>query len=417
MTPFLVRFIGIALLVAALILPMRYVLGQSLSLAVTPPLFQLTIGQGEDWSSSIKVVNNNPYEVTYYATVVNFDAQGEAGKGTFTPLIEGGDNSASLAGWVTLSKEPITLGKGVSGTIPFSVHVPENAAPGGHYAAILVGTQPGLQDSKESSVKVSSFVSSLLFVRIKGDVHESGRIREFRTSKAFYDTPHADFILRFENTGNTHLKPQGDITLYNMWGKERGKVFINQKSNFGNVLPQSVRKFEFSWEGTDDLFDIGRYSAEVTLAYGEDGKQSTTATSYFWIIPIVPVAGTIGSIAVFLVLVAWFVRRYIRRALQLEHEHLGIPLVRHSVPSFATLLEPLKEGVIDLRSATGTPMVGVTSRLTFGAFLRKYKGFFVFLVLICGGILFISLYFGSVLTSTRTYDIKVQPGEESSSTR
>src|SRR5262245_38232469 len=61
---------------------------QSFSLSVTPPLFRLNIGPGQEWSSSIKVVNSNPYDITVYATVMNFTGQGEEGQGALTPVTE-----------------------------------------------------------------------------------------------------------------------------------------------------------------------------------------------------------------------------------------------------------------------------------------------------------------------------------------
>ena len=113
-------------------------------------------------------------------------------------------------------------------------------------------------------MKISSFVSSLLFVNIKGDVVESGRIREFSTSQSLYQTPNVDFSVRFENTGNTHVHPQGEVTIYNMWGKERGQVMINnQDDDFGNVLPQSIRRFQFSWSGEQSLFDMARIALSL----------------------------------------------------------------------------------------------------------------------------------------------------------
>lgn len=398
----------------------------SLSVTVTPPLFQLTIGPGENWSSAIKVVNNNAYDVTYAPNVVDFEAQGELGQGAFIPLIENFADEPlatnSLGSWIEISAEPILISAGQSAEIPFTVRVPENADPGGHYAAIMVGPYQG-DSTAGSHMKVSSFVTSLLFVRIKGDIVESGRVREFTTDASLYQKPEAHFVLRFENTGNTHLRPQGAITLYNMWGKERGQVLINEKSNFGNVLPRSVRKFEFAWSGEANLFEIGRYSAIVTLAYGDDGRQNTTAKTYFWIIPIIPVSITLGSILLIGLLLMALIRRYVRRALMLERMHRGIAnhpdvpereiVLSHPVPTLSALVQPLREGVVDLRSVGRASTVGISPEapefrapLTLGAFLNKYRLFFLFMVLVASLISGIWLFFSSVLTPERSFEIQ-----------
>lgn len=391
----------------------------SLSVTVTPPLFQLTIGPGESWASTLKIVNNNTYDVTYYTQLVDMQANGEEGRSKFTPLIsEDHDlaaSASSLAHWIRISSDPILVKAGTSEDVPFSVEIPQNAEPGGHYAAMLVGTQPGGLHATGTMLKVSSYVSSLLFVRIKGDIVESGRIREFLTSKELYQTPNVDFLLRFENMGNTHIQPQGDISIYNMWGKERGKVYINQDSNFGNVLPKSIRRFEFSWAGEQNLFDIGLYSAVVTLTYGENGKQNVTAKNYFWVIPVVPVLISVSLITLFLVSFIWFIRRYIRRALELEQKRMAlIPTVQQPPTTIAkTLMEPIREGVIDLRNATvykpsgeqSAPLLQAQRLKTTTQFLRKYRLFGIFVALLLVAIISIWFYFSRVLVGTRGFQI------------
>jgi hypothetical protein len=411
----------------ALFLPMTASAQAGLSVTLTPPLFQLTIGPGETWASGLKIVNNNSYDVTYYAQVVDMEASGESGQSKFIPVLGPQDPSlvsAQLARWVTLEAVPITIKAGRSETLNFTVSIPIHAEPGGHYAAILVGTEPLATSASGSQMKISSYVSSLMFVRVKGDVIESGRIREFTSDKDLYQTPKADFVLRFENTGNTHLKPEGDVTIYNMWGKERGKVLINQEANFGNALPKTIRRFEFSWEGESDVFDIGRYSAVVTLAYGDEGKKNVTATTYFWVVPIVPVAATFGTIALLLLLLAWFIRRYIRSALALERERYGaiIPAQEHvsHAPILETMMEPIRESVVDLRkmratvpaaASPGVPAIDSPS-LTKSEFFRKYRLFFAFMFVICLVIAGGWFYFAKVLVSERDFNIKALDSQE-----
>ena len=407
---------------------------ESLSVSVTPPLFQLSIGPGEFWASSIKVVNNNAYDVAYYAEAVDFAAEGEDGKSKINPFFESSEeenNTFSLASWIDVSSEPTFIPKGTSREIPFSVRIPADAEPGGHYAAILVGTQPGgTSNSTGPAVRVSSFVSSLLFVRVKGDVVEKGRIREFTTAKSLYQKPEADFLLRFENTGNVHLHPQGDITIYNMWGKERGAVQINEDSNFGNVLPQSTRKFEFTWMNESDPFDIGRYSAVVTLAYGEEAKQNTTATAYFWVVPVVPVALALGVCVLFFASIFWFIRLYVRRALAVERAQYGTVGGGEEVrtASISALIEPIREGVVDLRDAAfgkkdavSQPEPYVISakkevreiselattghRITLAQFVGKYHLFFMFIGVLVAAIWIGWWYVSHALVPQKEFEI------------
>ena len=412
--------IAVAFFCGVALAPQALFAQTGLSISITPPLFQLTIAPGDEWRSSIKVVNNNPFDVPYYARVVDFQAQGEGGQGAFIPLLDGErELGVTLASWVEVPEQSISVSRGQSGEIPFTVKIPDDAPPGGHYAAILVGTEPPKDAVDGPAMKISSFVSSLIFVRISGEIEERGRIREFRSIGELYQTPKADFVLRFENIGNTHLRPQGEITLYNMWGKERGRVVINQQNGgFGSVLPESTRKYEFSWEGEQDISDIGRYSATVTLAYGENGRQSASARTYFWIVPVVPVGIALGSIALFLLLLVWFIRRYIRRALAIESARLSTPEAGRSAPpvsAFGTFVAPLREGVVDMRrialQEALPPSPGEPPVATMAEFLAKYAMFFLFLLLIASGISGTWWYFSHTLTPERRFqvsDVKIE---------
>jgi len=392
---------------------------EAFTMTVTPPLFQLSLSPGERWSSQLKVVNNNPYNITVYGTVTDFRATGEGGRGAFLPLPELApkqESTHSLGTWIAISSDPIIVPAEQSANIPFTINVPENAEPGGHYAAILVGTRP--PKTEGSMVSVSSMISSLLFVRVGGNIVEEGVIREFSNDKTFYKKPEVTFTVRFENKGNVHLLPQGNITIYNMWGKQRGIIPINQDSDFGNVLPDSIRKFIFTWEGDENFFEIGRYKAVATIAYGEELRKNTYRTVYFWIVPFEPVLKIGGSALLFLLFFVWVVRGYIRRALSIEAKRLGYDLAQKTSGdvkfalmqkhSLATLASPIKEGVVDLRRVRNE--VG-SDRMSTVQFVAKYKLFFLSVLVLIVGIGGLVIYLSHVLVPERDFDVKMKTEE------
>lgn len=293
-----------------------------MSITIAPPLYQLTIAPGTLWKSTLRVVNTNPYPLVVHTTVADFHPNGETGNAVFDDLSHGSAvDTRLMSGWITLPSGDITVLPDRSYEIPFSIMVPVNADPGGHYGAIMVGTLPP-DIAQGSGASVGSMLTSLIFLRVPGEVVEEGLIRDFYTAKDVVPTPEQSFALRFENKGNVHLVPQGEIVITNMWGKTRGTIKVNEASSFGNVLPGSTRKFAFEWKGEESLFDIGRYKAEAVLSYGEQNKQSAVRTTYFWIIPWGKVGATLFTIVFLIWFFTWSIRRYIRRALQLEREHL-----------------------------------------------------------------------------------------------
>ncbi len=405
------------------LIPVASVLAQgAVTLSVSPTLFEMSASPGQEWKSNVRVINVNDFDLTVYPDVVNFAPKGEAGDGLFLPIFESETQGKTLAEWVDISRNPIVIPRQQSVDIPFTVMVPADANPGGHFAAILVSTKPPTIDPGVPRVQTSQMVTSLFFVRIAGEVNESGSIREFITTKSFLTKPEATFELRFENNGNVHLQPQGDIRIYNMWGQDRGVIPINRQSHFGNVLPNSIRKFNFVWTGEWALADIGRYSAVATLGYGTDVRKFVSSKTYFWVIPLKEFSlillglGVIGSIIV------WLVRLYVRRMLALA----GIDVnARKKITSTrikkiaradsetnelaVSVIAPLRVGILDLRSKFQNS--NKSRWQLFVSAMRDYWKFLIAIIIFSVSILIVVLYISAANTSERAFEVIYKNGD------
>ncbi|HLD34272.1 MAG TPA: hypothetical protein VJB62_00255, partial [Patescibacteria group bacterium] len=272
------------------------------------------------WKSTIKVANNNPEEHTIYVEAVDFRAKQEDGVVEFLSSEKTGTSSEGvspfLSQWIVLEENEVVIPAFGSREIPYIIDVPENASPGGHYAAILAGTRPPADSVSGSVIKVSSLLASLVLLNVKGDVEERGVIREFVSDKVFYDKTDVGFKVRFENLGNVHLQPLGEIKIYAPFNKLKNTITINHNSEFGNVLPESIRKWEFNWKGDKNLLEMGRYRAELILGYGEEGRQADNRVIYFWVIYPKPVIFAVSAVIIFILLITVLIRLYIRRAIR-----------------------------------------------------------------------------------------------------
>lgn len=385
-------------------------------LTVTPPLFQLSIAPGDIWKSSVKVVNGNPEDLTVYAEIVNFAAQGEQGQGRFIPILNEDDSNSTLAQWIEIAKGPHVIKPEQTKEIPFFVEIPEDAPPGGHFAAILIGTQPPKGDGP-LIVQTSQVVTSLFFVRIEGDVVESGNIREFRTEQSLVSTPENEFVLRFENKGNVHLQPRGEIKIINMWGSERGIIPINNQTHFGNVLPESIREFHFSWKGEKSITEIGRYTAEVTLTYGQNGYKNVSAKTYFWVIPIKATLITLGSVIAFILFLAWAIRLYVRRMLAIAGVDLEgvspepIPTSDAADIKLATYTRvsgPITRGAHDLRVRLSNVHKLVDVFKTLYEFVKSYRVFFISVLVITIGFVLAVLFISDASKEQKSYEVTIE---------
>lgn len=394
---------------------------ESQTLTVTPPLFQLSIAPGDLWQSSIKVVNGNAYPLTVYAEVVNFAAQGEAGQGRFIPRSGDDTGSSTLASWIELPKGPYVIPQEQTSDISFSVQVPKNAPPGGHFAAILISTNPPNDGSDKSTVQTSQVVTSLFFVRVEGDVIENGDIREFTTSHTFMESPETEFSLRFENKGNVLLQPRGNIVITNMWGSERGIIPVNNQSHFGNVLPQSIRNFRFTWSSDGSITDIGLFKAVVTLAYGEDSIKNTSSITYFWVIPVRATLMTLGILITFILLVMWMIKRYVRRMLTLagidpNSDMRKVVTERRDnehdvrIGTYRAITKPIVVGASELKIRLAHVSALVDVFETLGGFIIQYKLFFGSILILIVGFIGVVFYINDATKVERNFNVTIHEG-------
>lgn len=427
------KCVAVMCMAVFLLLPTISFAQEGMSFTVTPPLFQFTLAPGESWASSVKIVNGNDFDMTVYATPMNFESTGEGGTGKHVPLSieDTASSSHSLAAWIDITEEPIFVPRGQSVRIPFFVVAPDGAEPGGHYATILIGTRP-MEGEGGSQVKVSSLISTLLFARVSGDIVEEGRIREFSTEKVLYETPEANFKLRFENIGNVHLLPRGNIIIYNMWGKERGRIDVNKEGTFGNVFPGKTRNFSFTWTGESNFYDIGRYKAISTLAYGAGERQSDFQALYFWVVPIKPLIWIVSIFALLVTFITLTLRRYVKHALKMQTEILlgseqpqqtrqpapqaakqaqnvaPMQKVQQATP-MQILRGPVVQGAVDLRRASaGEVQTEMGETMSMKEFMKKYRTFFIFAGAFAMCVIIIVFFLRQVMVDEREFDIQIQ---------
>ncbi len=269
------------------------------AITVIPPTQEFpNVRPGETIDTKVKVFNEEATPKTIYASTANFGALDETG----TPNIAAETDQSDLAGWMKVDREGRLVQPGERIEFALTIEVPADAPPGGHYAAVLIS--PQLPDSAGDStqVAISQKVASLVLVSVEGVIKEAGSVASFTTAsgqKRFNRLP-VDFLIRFMNSGNVHLRPTGEITIRNLLGGTSSTLAVNP-GILQAVLPQQVRKFNATWEkeamagerGTflQELgrewknFGLGPYTAELVLQYGATKDKVAVANLQFQIFP------------------------------------------------------------------------------------------------------------------------------------
>lgn len=302
------------------------------ALTLIPPTLEFGVQPDSTVDTSIKLFNETADDSELYTEVKTFTAKDETG----VPDFDFTDSQAfGLEEWVKVESGPITIEAGQRKEIPVSIKVPGNAEPGGHYVAVFFSTAP-LAQAKESQVKISSKLGTLVFIRVEGDINEQGSIIDFLTgeNRSFFSHLPIEFSARFENTGNVHVRPTGEIIITNMFGSENATLDFN--STKGATLPKSVRKYDAIWEKSQteetiggvitkfrnsflnewNNFAFGKYKATLQTEYGIANNHQANAEISFWVIPWRVISVIIIPFIIILVLFIFGLKRYNRWVIQ-----------------------------------------------------------------------------------------------------
>ena len=283
----LMSVLGVGLVASTILMPfVASAVGDKIGLAVSPPTIELAANPGDTLQNSIRVDNITEDAQTVYVDRKNFEASGEEGQAILTT----DSTTYSLAAWINVPEAQAVIPAKSSKVFSFSINVPTNAEPGGHFGSVVFRTK-AQPINGQTGVSVGSEVGSLIFLRVAGETKELATIDTFKASKSFYEYAPVEFETRMVNSGSVHFKPEGTVTITNMFGQKVASIPFDAH----NVLPGSTRKFTTEWK---PRWLFGKYTVTVSVTYGEK-KQILTATTTFVGLPYkLVIAVLIGLIIV-----------------------------------------------------------------------------------------------------------------------
>lgn len=304
-----VSFLG-ALFFATLSLGSQALAQESESVKIQPTLVEEKVDPGKSFSSVLRATNLGGVTQTYTVSVQDIESIDEKGYPVFAKEHEA--TGFELSSWVKVPRDEIMIAPGATAEIPFTVTIPENATPGGHFGTLFLSTKG--EKPKTVGASVAYQVGAILSFQVSGDVKEDARIRQFTSDKTIYGDSKAVFHVKVENLGNTLVRPRGLLEIVDMFGKKTITLKLNDSE--AAILPHAIREFTVTWD--DDRVRMGKYQAIASMEYGTDVKHTIFSELSFWIVPskvVIPVLGIIFVVA--LILYLW-VKLYIRKKMR-EH--------------------------------------------------------------------------------------------------
>lgn len=245
------------------------------AIGISPVTFEFTGNPGDVIENYLRVFNPSSDNVVGIKMVVEDIAPtGEAGH----VIVElPGSETYSLARWIKCEPEEFDLNPREEKSVKFTITIPENAEPGGHYGTVLAGTK-SIAGPGAVGATIVQRVGALVLLTVPGEMTEELVIKDF-TAPGYSEYGPVTFTIRFENKGTVHVRPVALVTITDFRGKKITDIGVSQR----NVLPDAVRKFEVSWD-KKWLFG-GKYIATLTGNYGISDVPLSSKVITFWVFP------------------------------------------------------------------------------------------------------------------------------------
>lgn len=257
MTARLYRFIPVLVIGLAVALigqqtPAHAATTSSQAITLSPASTDIAIDPGASAAKSLDIINSgsDSFNVTlsaspYHVTGENYDA-------SFTQLPGTVDASA----WVKLSTKSGVVGADKVLTIPYSINIPKNTAPGGYYAVVFAETST---DNEKTGVVSHNRVGNILYITVNGSIKSGGKVTG-ETLPFLHFTGDLPIGIKVSNSGGTHFISKATYSVTDYSGNT---VFTATTERY--VLPATEREFSATWTPRS-LFGIYTIHRNATIA-------------------------------------------------------------------------------------------------------------------------------------------------------
>ena len=240
------------------------------SITISPVAKRYTFDAGETKRDKLTIVNDGEtdydfivYARPYYTASTSYE-----------PVFNSDRANADSYKWVQFDRTKFRIKAGEKIDVNYTVRVPDNAAPGGHYGVLFAETQVSTQTEDAVAIGRNRRVGSIIYATVNGDYKVGGSIDSVRTS--FFQTGKPLTSNSFvSNSGNTDFLANVRLEVKSIFGKTK---FTDTKEYA--VLPDTTRDIEMKWSKSP-IF--GLYKAETSVSALDQKK---AASSYVFLAPL-----------------------------------------------------------------------------------------------------------------------------------
>lgn len=252
----------------------------SIPLMVMPARQEISVDPGERKVINLNFYNQSDDPVSGFFKVADFIVEDEKGSPRLIENPLDAPTKFAASNWVSLFYDRATLPAHDKVALQATIEVPMDARPGGRYVAVFfeqgANVPQSIGGSEEAGFSTSTRIASLIYMRVNGPITEKSIVSRFFVP-FFFEYGPVDISTDILNRGDYHIKPNGVITMSNIFGG-----VVDQKALKGlNIFPDTQRTYKTEL-GTKWM--AGRYKVDLVASYGSTG-QALTASTYVWVFP------------------------------------------------------------------------------------------------------------------------------------
>lgn len=203
----------------------------------------------------LTIVNDGETDYDFIAYARPYSVEGA----DYAPNFDSPVKNADLYKWVQFESVSYHAKAGATVNVPFTIRIPSDAAPGGHYGAVFTEIQVSKKnDSKESAILRNKRVGMLAFLTVNGTIDQSGSDKGVDI-KLWQPEPPMIASATLQNSGNVHLDHTITMTVRDVLGNVKYRTTKEVQ-----VLPGTTRTTDMEWSKSPWF---GLFKVEIESKY------------------------------------------------------------------------------------------------------------------------------------------------------
>jgi hypothetical protein len=246
---------------------------------VTPTEIARTIAPGESVTCQLRLSNRRSERTRF-----NLRVEGLVGSSSprrQVEYVERGDARLrnTAAPWVQV-QDGSTLRSRQFEVVPVRITVPQDAAPGGHFAAVLVSPATDADDAADTGIggRVESRIAVPVLITVPGDADAAAEITRASAPGLVWARERWTLRTKVRNSGTVHVQPQGTVEVKGIFGNVVERLPLRGRT----ILPTASSEANVVWKKPPWF---GYYRATITVRNGDDPKRLDSETVTFWALP------------------------------------------------------------------------------------------------------------------------------------